>query len=380
MKFVVGAAIDDSPTEFTVHVDAIAQLSTALHSLTNSSPEARAGRVTWKHVGKETFERFAQFAYTGDYSIPKTEKRSAPIAPKTNGIHLKTTDPSVKPEKENGATNSPSPPTTPNGVLERVNSVGSEPTGEAHDWSISEILDDDGTILNYHIPSKKGKKTKKKAAMDKAEKEAKEAALKAEKEAVPEPESKVEAQKEARAAETKGAESNAVESHPEPAPVAEEEKPLQESVLTADFPSLSYPLLASRDNYEGTCEPATNFEKDHTYSNVLLSHASLYVLGDGQLVESLKALALFKLHKTLCAFELHNENIGDVTDLARYAYSGEDKVIDGGIGGLRELVCQYMAIHSAELGQDERFMDLLGGGGQFVKDFFKLQLQMQKML
>jgi hypothetical protein len=125
----------------------------------------------------------------------------------------------------------------------------------------------------------------------------------------------------------------------------------------------------------------TNFEKDHSYSNILLSHTSLYVLGDGQLVDSLKALALFKLPRHYaCAFELHNEHIGDVTDLARYAYSGEDKTINEGIGSLRGLVCQYMAIHSAELGKDTRFMDLLSSQGQFVKNFFKLQLQMEKKL
>ena len=47
---------------------------------------------------------------------------------------------------------------------------------------------------------------------------------------------------------------------------------------------------------------------------------------------------------------------------------------------LRGPVCQYMAVHSAELGKDTRFMDFLGSGGQYVKDFFKLQLQMEKIL
>jgi hypothetical protein len=28
----------------------------------------------WKEVSKETFERFVQFAYTGDYSIPDTRE------------------------------------------------------------------------------------------------------------------------------------------------------------------------------------------------------------------------------------------------------------------------------------------------------------------
>jgi hypothetical protein len=106
----------------------------------------------------------------------------------------------------------------------------------------------------------------------------------------------------------------------EPVPTpAEPEQPEPKPVV--DFPTLSYPLLAERDNYHGTCEPSADFEEDHSYSKVLLSHASLYVLGDFQLIDSLKALALFKLHKTLCAFKLDKENIGDITDLARYTYS-----------------------------------------------------------
>jgi hypothetical protein len=118
-----------------------------------------------------------------------------------------------------------------------------------------------------------------------------------------------------------------------------------------------------------------DFEQDHSYSNVLLSHASLYVLGDSQLIDNLKALALFKLHKTLCTFILDSENIGDITDLARYAYAKKDKSAEEGNGGLRGLVCQYMAIHAKQLSTDAKFMNLLVGGGQIVQDFIKLQLQ-----
>jgi len=39
-----------------------------------SLSEAQAGCTTWKEVSKETFERFVQFAYTGDYSIPDWNK------------------------------------------------------------------------------------------------------------------------------------------------------------------------------------------------------------------------------------------------------------------------------------------------------------------
>jgi hypothetical protein len=41
----------------------------------------------------------------------------------------------------------------------------------------------------------------------------------------------------------------------------------------------------------GACEPAEHFDRDQNYSNLFLGHASLYILGDYRLNESLKALA-----------------------------------------------------------------------------------------
>ena len=327
-------------------------------------------------MSKETFERFVQYAYTGDYSIPKTEKRNVAVTPKLNGTHPQTADASVKSETtENGASAQPSSPVAQNGIRGRVNSLESDenPTSEVRDGS-SEKLEDDGIILNYPTPNRKHKKKKSKAALEKAQKEGKDAELKAKNESVQEPEPQAQPA-EPQPAEPEPAEPEQVQIQTESTPLAGQEDLPVQHILTTDFKSLSFPLLASRDNYEGTCEPSTEFAKDHSYSNVFLSHASLYILGDAQQVDKLKALALFKLHKTLCIFELDEENVGDITDLARYAYSGEDKELNEGIGGLRSLVCQYMAIHAKELAVDVRFMNLLARGGQIVKDFFQFQLQ-----
>jgi hypothetical protein len=360
-KFVVGEDVDAHPSEFSVHEEAVAQLSKSLYILTKgNTSEARAGRARWNDVGKETFERFVQFAYTGDYSIGKAEKRGAAA----NVEQLETK--------------------APNGVRERIGSPESDETPiiEANDRHIpvfehvdrevgpEKIDDDSGSILNYpSISSKKNRKKKRRKTVTE--------------EARPEtaPELEPDPADLTPAIQVQVGEEPITEDNPEaePEPTLLSEQPRspdqQPHVLVADFHTLSYPLLAPRDHYEGTCEPSTNFNKDHTYSSVLLSHASLYVLGDAQLIDSLKALALFKLHKTLCVFELDNENIGDITDLARYVYSGKDKALEEGIGSLRELICQYMAIHAVELSGDSRFMNLLAGGGQIVKDFFQFQLQ-----
>lgn len=47
--------------------------------------EAQAGCTIWKDVSRETFERFVQVAYTGDYSIPNTRKRNRVAEPEKVG-------------------------------------------------------------------------------------------------------------------------------------------------------------------------------------------------------------------------------------------------------------------------------------------------------
>jgi len=347
----VGEDADGVSSEFFVHEDAIVHLSIPLQNLTKGdTPEAQAGHATWKDVSKDTFERFSQFAYTGDYSIPKTEKRN------TEGVPTPPYSPAATVSSiARGRKGSISSITQGrNGSEEKTaqplfdNELGREPV-------IDKLADDDGTILNQPtLPKKSRRKAKKKS------------------EAQPPPEPVVvEPQPEKVLEEPEPADPEPVELEPTPAePEQNREQP--EPTLVVDFPALSYEPLADRDNYHGTCDPSTDFEKDHSYSKVFLSHASLYVLGDHQLIDSLKALALFKLHKTLCTFKLDKENIGDITDLARYTYS---KAGNEGIEGLRGLVCQYMGLYAMELSKDQRFMRLLAEGGQIVIDFFKLGLQ-----
>jgi len=349
---VVGEEVDGRPSEFFVHEEAIAHLSKPLQDLTKgSSSEARNGSATWKDVTKETFERFSQFAYTGDYSIPQTRDRNAavtpPYSPLSNGPNGRHRGGSV--HESNGTS-----------TIElndgSVPAVDNEPRRE----SVFEKTDDESKTL-----------TKKQRKKKKSREAVKSSILE------PSPET---VQVESEPAGTQPAEPEISEvklEEPQQASLAEEEESIDKPshVLVTDFNSLEYPLIAPRNNYDGTCEPSTDFEKDHSYSNVFLSHASLYALGDIQLIESLKALALFKLHKTLCAFQLDDVNSRDIVDLARYSYSEDGKGVDKGIGGLRNLVCQYMAIHAVELSGDPNFMNLLAEGGQVVKDFFKFQLQ-----
>jgi len=58
----------------TVHTALVAEQSLALRALVSGFlEEAQTGSATWEEVDEDTFARFAQFAYTGDYPPPSCE-------------------------------------------------------------------------------------------------------------------------------------------------------------------------------------------------------------------------------------------------------------------------------------------------------------------
>ena len=325
-KFIVGETIDGTSTEFLVHEEAIARLSQPLHSLMKGDlSEAQAGCAIWKDTSKETFERFVQVAYTGDYSIPNTREWDRVAGPENVG-----TDALGR--------------RSPLGSSEEVKASEpkeQKPTQEEYD-SLEELQNRGRSTKEK---KKKGKKTDI-GSVDWGSAFSRPVADE-------EPEQLPESSPVFRARRDK---------YPEPP---------SPSLVATSFRLLRYPLLTPCNIHLHTCEPAKHFEPDRSYSNVFLAHASLYVLGDFWLSDSLKALALHKLHKTLCIFQLDDENIKDIIDLARYAYKEEGKGFEKGIGGLRSMVCQYMVLNAAVLSPYTEFTELLAEGGQFVTDFFK---------
>lgn len=297
--------------------------------------ESQAKCTIWANVSKETFERFTQFAYTGDYSIPKMEKRNRLAMQKKIAWSDFSSDSHQKLKK---------------GLAEAKKETIDEPE-LANEWddNLTRSVEPEPAVLSF-LTIKKDKKKK-----------AKSTSL--------EPFSLFES----------SALPTNVDPEMETNLITKRDKYSERHsrVHSDDFQRLNFPLLAPRNNHIETCEPAEQFDPDQSYKEAFLSHASLYILGDLQLIDSLKALALFKLHKTLCVFQLDDENAEDIVALARFAYSeeGGGGGLNEGIGDLRSLVCQYMATNAVVLSFNEGFMDLLGDGGQLVKDFFKYEVQ-----
>ncbi|PQE18968.1 BTB POZ fold protein [Rutstroemia sp. NJR-2017a WRK4] len=330
-KFIIGESVDGTATEFFVHEEAIAQLSMPLHNLMRGGmTESQEGCAKWDDVSKETFERFAQFAYTGDYSVPVGKKRE-----RAEGNRKGEDDVDC--------------------FLKNPVATKSEEES-AEDTSESETNPGFGSLWG---PTLKERKKKQKAF--------------SEKKVTPFP--------------PPGQISNswnfsAVPPPPSLRPVPRDKYPERHPFkLSADFHTLSFSSnLAPRSKYASTCEPSETFDPDLNYTSIFIDHATLYILADYRLVDSLKALALYKLHKTLCTFQLSADNAEDVVNLAKYVYAEEggsegSGKEDGTVGELRALVCRYLAVHALVMVLDEGFMDLLAEGGQFVKDFFRFEVQ-----
>lgn len=88
-------------------------------------------------------------------------------------------------------------------------------------------------------------------------------------------------------------------------------------------------------------KPKANTSADQNFTPVLLAHARLYCFAHLRLIAPLKALTLDKLHTTLMEFKLFTIRIGDIIELARFAYSNPDlpdRKDDGTIDELRNVV------------------------------------------
>lgn len=118
-------------------------------------------------------------------------------------------------------------------------------------------------------------------------------------------------------------------------------------------------------------EAKSNSELEQNFTPVFLAHARLYTFAEMRLIDPLKDLALSKLHKTLLGFKLYHQRVGDIVELARYAYeNGPDRSEDGTSNALRQLVVEYMACEIHAVGKHKAFRSFLEEGGEFVSDFW----------
>ncbi|PMD40831.1 hypothetical protein L207DRAFT_459618 [Hyaloscypha variabilis F] len=269
-KFIIGP--DEVP--IVVHEAVLAEQSPELAALMRGEmAESIAGESRWMDVDKGTFVRFAQFAYTGNYSTPKGSTAQAVV------------------EAESSA-----PPQEP-GLIDGRESAWQFPPSRP---PLSAPRPPHSAQFSFAFP-------------------------------------------------------------PPPRPPSASDM----------FNSLKYPLIESRSNL-CACKPSMNDGPIESSGEVLLAHASLYVLAEKWGVNSLKMLVLSKLHQTLSTLHLDASRVQEVIDLARYAYL-DSSTPDLGteIDELRKLICLYIAANVEVVSEHNSFMDLIEGGGAFVRDLWK---------
>ncbi|RFU28918.1 hypothetical protein B7463_g7437, partial [Scytalidium lignicola] len=328
ITFLVG--VDE--VSFLVHEAALVHQSLALAGRLGS--RSNESIIVWRDVEQETFTRFIQFAYTGDYSVPTMIVQEET----SNGIfieppHVMESAPS--PELE--------PPSTPNGDT-------ASPIDYGFGWVSAR---------------KKKNRSRPKLIYPDSE---------------PDPSSPpkpidifAEPPIEPPANEIEG-------DSPYPYPYLSPTKKkglklkMKRSInFPKSFSSLSYSILRPRNNFENTCDPRVETGSDENIGEVLRLHASLYILAYRWEVETLKTLSLLKLHQTLGMLRLDASKVQHMVDLVQYVYSDGSTVdLAKGIDDLRLLICLYIADNSQLTSENEGFTTLLEEGGAFPRDLWRL--------
>ncbi|KFX89896.1 hypothetical protein O988_08436 [Pseudogymnoascus sp. VKM F-3808] len=319
IKFVVGEGADGEATDFLVHKEAMAQLSEPFRDMLNG--ESTAESVTWRNVGKSSFERLAQFAYTGDYTVPKPLRRRGAV------------------DRQEAVENEASPDILDRGLAVEEDSAPAPGDTPAEDEPPMPVVE----YSEYVEQDSPGWWPAAKPAPR-----------------VPSPDQYI-SKKKAKRMERFASRIAQEELQPEPVP-----EPI------SPIPVL-FELDDPRDKHKDDCEPSKQFDPKGNYSNVFRSHAELWIIASSYGIDSLMALSLYKLRQTLIVFRINDQTVSDLVDLVHYVYNPHMESLED--ERQRGLVAQYMACNSATLSSDGNFMALLREGGSFVEDFLKIVMK-----
>lgn len=112
-----------------------------------------------------------------------------------------------------------------------------------------------------------------------------------------------------------------------------------------------------------------NQDPSEDYSEVLLSHARVYVFADKYDIQPLKKLALSYLHQTLAVFTLYPERVGDIVALLSYTF--DDNTANEDNEELRVLVMKYLEFEMDVLLEVDEFGELLMVNTALFGNFMK---------
>ncbi|CAH0057351.1 unnamed protein product [Clonostachys solani] len=265
--------IGPDKSEFIIHSALLASQSKVLDRLVNGQmKEALEGEVYWAEVDTDTFIRFSQFAYTGDYYEAKFQPRQGSECSASAGH---TSSPPSLPLQSQAVPHTNEEPNTANPHISARSVATRAPAPRS--WS--------------------------------GRKRVEETALKEKK-----------------------------------------------NLLWAKFKSLH-----ADTGLEGPVP--MNASGDDT-TELLLSHARVYVFAECYDVAPLRLLSLRKLRQTLEHFQMYDEAVYDVIQLINYCYENTMARADGA-EDMRSLLCMFTACHMEKLWSNKEFQELVQTCGEF---------------
>ncbi|KAM0816225.1 putative BTB domain-containing protein [Seiridium cardinale] len=327
-RFIVGTR----HREFFMHADLVASMSKVLNVTVNGScngaakfEEALTNVAVWEDTDEDTFVRFCEFAYTGDYQAASPTKPEGTVrngqcaSTRRYEIFLDTLlTRSAMIEHDADVLVEYTPPDVPVPVPETDAIVGPEspvPVPEMYPIAEPELEPEpepepEPSEFNDFWLSSSRKKIKKKAK--------------------------------------KGL--TWEEEHSQEAMETRKENLWRK--FTYLFHDLSAEFISA------------NAKPEVVHTEVFLSHARIYTMADCYGVESLATKALGKLHRTLVRFRVFEERIPDIVTLIDYGFNNTtDK--GGEQDGLRSLLCMYTACKLEDLWSDADFQNLFREHGDF---------------
>ncbi|KAE8308279.1 hypothetical protein BDV41DRAFT_581563 [Aspergillus transmontanensis] len=378
-------SVGPNKKDFIVHSGPLADLSPALHTLMNGEMlEAKVRRVEWPDVDEDTFVRLTEYAYLRDYTPPMCSYRPSNIVynaiekvedhwdnlegqknPKENGLH-------GTPNGQNG-----SYPNYQEASPEDVQLVGYEGGGQGGGEPLVEQPPDDNQPLeqvpphiadDYSIPAD---------------------------EHLPQPDDYQGGNQDGNDGVNDGVNNGGYQDRcmvgnqqqggrqnaglPDPAKepalggheLPYREKGIWSRHLRGKFSTVNFSLAAHEMASKKTFAPRGNTQLNEDFTPVFLGHARLYVLADKYGIESLTQLVLEKLKQTLNDFKLSAANVTDIIELVRFTYAHTPRLVTGR-NELRTLVMMFIISSIGQIGETELFQELLGDGGDFVVDFWKI--------
>jgi len=315
-SYPIGFKIGSARKEIYIHEALVKQHFGILWNAYLKNPHK--AQDIFGQVDEDTFVRFVEFAYTGDYSVP--HPAAFPIVNENEVDPRTPTDPDVVLELNEPSTD-PAP-------LEECIEEAVEITD---DHAIPEAPEAE-EVTNFHsetswngwLPKKAAKKKRKQLTMLQLYSELPPA-------------------------------DDAIEEEPAPATGTKKE------ILWNSFTSLALPKVIP------PWEPDASADANLDFSPIFLSHASLYVFADQFAIPTLRELTLDKLRLTLSRFDLISERTDAIAQLLKYTYT-KTKDSEENPDKLRELVIDYATCHVEKLAENRAFLDLLGEPGSLCKD------------